>query len=114
MFRRKIEKILTKNYQDENARILIVEGARQIGKSFIVRETAPKYFKNYIEIDLKSDYENKQHFFNIRDTASFYIYISSIFNLKKADLSNTIIFLDEIQYYPHLITLLKDLHKERK
>lgn len=114
MFRRKIEKILTKNYQDENARILIVEGARQVGKSFIVRRTAPKYFKNYIEIDLKSDYENKQRFFNIRDTASFYIFISSIFDLKKANLSNTIIFLDEIQYYPHLITLLKDLYKERR
>ena len=40
MFRRKIEKILTKNYQDENARILIVEDARQVGKSFIVRKTA--------------------------------------------------------------------------
>lgn len=114
MFRRKIEKKLTKNYRDENAKILIVEGARQIGKSFIVRETASKYFKNYIEIDLKSDYEDKQHFLNIRDTASFYIYISSIYNLKGADLSNTIIFLDEIQYYPQLITLLKDLYKERR
>lgn len=114
MFRRKIEKKLTKNYRDENAKILIVEGARQIGKSFIVRETASKYFKNYIEIDLKSDYEGKQHFLNIRDTASFYIYISSIYNLKGADLSNTIIFLDEIQYYPQLITLLKDLYKERR
>ncbi len=114
MFRRKIEKTLVKNYQNENAKILIVEGARQVGKSFIVRNTAPKYFKNYIEIDLKSDYENKQHFFSIRDTDSFYKYISSIFNLKGADLSNTIIFLDEIQYYPHLITLLKDLYKERR
>ena len=110
MFRRKIEKTLVKNYQNENSRILIVEGARQVGKSFIVRSTAPKYFKNYIEIDLKSDYENKQYFFSIRDTDSFYKYISSIFDLKKADISNTIIFLDEIQYYPHLITLLKDLY----
>lgn len=114
MFRRKIEKTLVKNYQNENAKILIVEGARQVGKSFIVRNTAPKYFKNYFEIDLKSDYENKQHFFSIRDTDSFYKYISSIFNLKGADLSSTIIFLDEIQYYPHLITLLKDLYKEHR
>lgn len=114
MFRRKIEKILTKNYQDENARILIVEGARQIGKSFIVRKTAQNYFKKYVEIDLKSDYEGKQHFLDIRDTTSFYIHLSSIFDLRGADLSNTIIFFDEIQYYPHLITLLKDLYKERK
>lgn len=114
MFRRKIEKILKKNYQDENAKILIVEGARQIGKSFIIRSTAPKYFKNYVEIDLKSDYEGKQYFSTIRDTDYFYKHLSSIFNIKKADISNTIIFLDEIQYYPHLITLLKDLYKERR
>lgn len=114
MFRRKIEKILDKNYLNKDAKILIVEGARQVGKSFIVRRTAQKYFKNYFEIDLKSDYENKQRFFSIRDTDSFYKYVSSIFDLKKADISNTIIFLDEIQYYPHLITLLKDLYKERR
>lgn len=114
MFRRKIEKTLLKNYQNENAKILIVEGARQVGKSFIVRSTAPKHFKNYIEFDLKSDYENKQFFLGIRDTTSFYIHLSSVYDLKGADISNTIIFFDEIQYYPHLITLLKDLYKERK
>lgn len=37
-----------------------------------------------------------------------------MFKTDQTNLDNTIIFLDEIQYYPHLITLLKDLYKENK
>ena len=114
MFRRKIEKILEKYYSDKDAKILIVEGAGHIGKTFIIRQTAPKHFKNYVEIDLKSDYENKQNFLSIRSTKDFYLYVSTMFKTNQANLDNTIIFLDEIQYYPNLITLLKDLRKENK
>ena len=112
MFRRKIEKTLLKNYQNENAKILIVEGARQVGKSFIVRNTAPKYFKNYIEIDLKSDYENKQNFLFIRSTKNFYLYVSTMFKTNQAVLDNTIIFLDEIQYYKSFTATMR--YKWRK
>ena len=53
MFYRKIEEKLRDYYN--NDRIIIVTGARQIGKSFIIRETAKTYFKNYIEINMKED-----------------------------------------------------------
>ena len=56
MFYRKIESKLYEYYKNQNAKIIVIDGARQIGKSFIVRETAKKYFQNYIEINLKSDY----------------------------------------------------------
>lgn len=57
MFYRKIEKTLQEYYESKNEKILVIDGARQIGKSFIIRETACKYFLNYIEINLKSDFE---------------------------------------------------------
>ncbi len=114
MFKRKIENKLYSYYENKNENILIIKGARQIGKSFIIRNTAEKYFKNYIEIDLKSDYENKMLFKNIKSANDFYILISSIYGDKLNTIDDTIIFLDEIQYYPHLITLLKDLRKENK
>lgn len=114
MFKRKIEKRLYSYYDNKDDNILIIKGARQIGKSFIIRNTAEKYFKNYIEIDLKSDYENKMLFKNIKSANDFYILISSIYGDKLNTVDDTIIFLDEIQYYPHLITLLKDLKKENK
>ena len=114
MFKRKIEAELYKYYEaKDNAKILIVYGARQIGKSYIIRETAKTSFKHYAEIDLKDDFETEKRFANIKTTKDFYLLVGSMF----AGLNNsedTIIFLDEIQYYPHLMTMLKPLHKENK
>ena len=42
MFFRKIESKLYEYYNDINAKIIVINGARQIGKSFIIRETAKK------------------------------------------------------------------------
>ena len=35
MFNRKIENTLNSYYKDKNAKIIIIDGARQIGKTFI-------------------------------------------------------------------------------
>ena len=114
MFRRKIQTDLYKYYQDENPeKILIVHGARQIGKSFIIRETAKEVFEHYAEIDLKDDYKGEKKFSRVKTTKDFYLMVSSLFG----DLNNyndTIIFLDEIQNYPHLLTMLKPLNQEKK
>lgn len=114
MFHRKIEKTLGEYYSNKEDSIIIVNGARQIGKSFIIRETASHHFPNYVEIDLKSDFEGDKAFAAIKTTKAFYLLVSSLFGDKLDTLDNTIIFLDEIQYYPHLITLLKDLKKENR
>lgn len=114
MFKRKIEKELNEYYNDtNNPKILIVYGARQIGKSFIIRETAKSHFKHYAEIDLKDDYEGEKRFLNVKTSKDFYLLVGSLFD----DLNNysdTIIFLDEIQFYPHLLSMLKTLKKENK
>ena len=114
MLKRKIEQKLNEYYKNKNNNILIIKGARQIGKSFIIRNTASNYFSNYIEIDLKSDYEKNSLFNNVKNTNDFYLLVSALYGDKLNSLDDTIIFLDEIQYYPHLITLLKDLRKENK
>lgn len=114
MFKRKIQIELQKYYEDTNCpRILIVYGARQIGKSFIIRETAKSFFKHYAEIDLKSDYESNKLFENIKTTKDFYLLIGSLFGDLNS-FEDTIIFLDEIQFYPNLMTLLKPLNAEKK
>ena len=114
MFNRKIEKVLNEYYENPLDQIVIIDGARQIGKSFIIRETASKKFNNYIEIDLKTDYEGERAFLNVKTTKAFYLLISSLYGDKLNTFEDTIVFLDEIQYYPHLITMLKDLKKEKK
>ena len=114
MFKRKIESELYKYYEaKDNPKILIVYGARQIGKSYIIRETAKTSFMHYAEIDLKDDFETDKRFANVKTTKDFYLLVGSMFSgLNNSE--DTIIFLDEIQYYPHLMTMLKPLKKENK
>ena len=114
MFKRKIQEELQQYYEDKNnSKILIVYGARQVGKSYIIRETAKASFKHYAEIDLKDDYEGDKLFANIKTAKDFYLQVGSMFGgLNSYD--DTIIFLDEIQFYPNLMTLLKPLCKEKR
>lgn len=114
MLQRKIEKALNSYYSNITAPIPIITGARQIGKTFIIRQTACKYFKHYVEINLKEDYENQQLFASIKTTQDFYLQISALYGQNLHDINDTIIFLDEIQTYPHLISLLKPLKQENR
>ena len=68
MFFRKIETKLNEYYKNNDDRIIIVTGARQIGKSFIIRETAQAYFKNYIEINMQEDRDGDEYFKDIKTT----------------------------------------------
>ena len=55
MLRRKIETAIEEYFRGDNDKILVIDGARQVGKSFIIRETAKRYFRNYVEINMVED-----------------------------------------------------------
>ena len=114
MFYRKIEKKLETYYNNKDAKILVIDGARQIGKSYIIRNTANIKFKNYIEINLKDDYDGDRLFENISSVDRFYIQLSALYGEKLGNNDDTIVFLDEIQVYPNLLSLLKPLKKENR
>ena len=105
MFYRKIQNRLLENYRDESSKIIVINGARQIGKSYIIRKTASNFFTNYVEINLKSDFEGNQVFKNIKTTYEFYLQLSALYGNKLNSSKDTIVFLDEIQVYPHLLTM---------
>lgn len=113
MLKRKIETKLNEYYKSKD-KILIVDGARQVGKSFIIRETASKYFKNYIEINLKDDFNGKQNYLKVKTSEDLYFRLGLDYGNKLNNYEDTIIFLDEIQVYPHLITMLKSLNLEKR
>ncbi len=114
MFYRKIENRLNEYYNNPLSKIIIINGARQIGKSYIIRETASKFFRNYIEINLMSDFNGDKNFENVKNVKDFYLQISVLYGDQLNDINDTIIFLDEIQVYPHLISMLKDLKLDNK
>ena len=114
MFKRKIEETIYNYYNGKKEKILVIDGARQVGKTYIVRKISKKVFQNYLEINLKDDFEGDKLFQNVKTTHDFYIQISALpdSNLNNAD--DTVVFLDEIQVYPHLLTMLKALNQEKR
>lgn len=90
-------------------KIVVVDGARQIGKTYTIREIGKKNFKYFNEINLVDDYNGQKYFEKIKNINDLYLQLSSIFGASFGDKKDTLIFLDEIQVYPHLITMLKFL-----
>ena len=111
---RKIKTFIMDYLKSDKKKILIIDGARQIGKSYIIRETGTELFENYIEINLLEDSLNNRYFENTKSTADFYLQLSMRAGSKLKEKNNTLVFLDEIQAYPHLLTLLKFLNQENR
>lgn len=114
MLQRKFTDYLEKFLREEKNKILLVNGARQIGKSYLIRYVAGKMFPHYVEINLKEDKETDQVFASVKTTGDLYMQLSNYTNEPLGDASDTIIFLDEIQAYPHLLTMLKFLNQENR
>ncbi len=114
MLYRKIKDKISKFYDDNPKKVLIVDGARQVGKTFIIRQVGAEKFKNFIEINMLEDKLLRKEFANVRSVEDFYIRVSSIAGEKMQASNDTLIFIDEIQEYPELITLLKFLNDDGK
>ena len=114
MLERKFTSFLTTFLKEEPNKILLVNGARQIGKSYLVRYVGQKLFTHFVEINLKEDAEGEQVFADVHTTNDLYMRLSNFYTEPLGDNTDTLIFLDEIQSYPHLMTLLKFLNQESR
>ena len=113
MLYRKIEETIKEHLKSNSSKVLLIDGARQVGKTFIVRYVGQKLFANFIEINMIEDYEGSKLFANVKTTEDFYLQVSMIAGDRMKQ-GETLIFLDEIQIYPHLLTLLKFLAQENR
>lgn len=114
MLYRKIEHLITEHLQSDSKQILLIDGARQVGKTYIIRHVGQKLFENFIEINLIEDFLGDKLFSGIKNTEDFYLQLSMVAGDKMKEKKNTLVFLDEIQAYPHLLTLLKFLSQDAK
>lgn len=112
MLYRKFAAHLEQFLQNEPNKILLVNGARQIGKSYIVRYVGSSMFKNFVEINLKADKEGAGIFATVRSRDDFYLQLGALAGNKLGNNKDTLVFLDEIQSYPHLMTMLKFLNED--
>lgn len=98
----------------DSDRLLVIDGARQIGKSYIIRYVGQRMFPNYIEINMEEDKLGNRIFAEARTTKEFYLALSVIAGDKMKDRKSTLVFIDEIQAYDHLFTLVKFLMQEAR
>ena len=85
---------------------LIVWGARQVGKTYLVKELfAKRYFKDFIYIDLKKDDQARTFFSTTSDSDKYITYIETRFG-KKLN-SETLLIFDEVQQCHQVLSSLK-------
>lgn len=114
MLKRKIQKVIQDYYRLGSNKVLLLDGARQIGKSYIIRYEGKKFFKNYIEINFLEDRNGEKLFSGVSTTKDFYLKLSAYAGDSMGTKEETLVFLDEIQAYPELLTLLKFLKDENR
>ena len=112
MLYRKITSYIEDYLKSDNDKILILEGARQIGKSFSIREVGTRLYPNYVEINFVEDDEGEQLFKNIHKKEDFYLTLSMVAGDKLSNRDDTLVFLDEI--YPQYLTMLKFLRDDNR
>ena len=107
MLKRKITERLNR-WADVSRKALLVTGARQIGKSYAIRAFGEKRFGTYFEANLLLDADALDTLAGARNAADF---INRISLLSKTPLveGDTLIFIDEIQEHPEIVTLAKAL-----
>lgn len=114
MLKRKIEKELLEWKDKKDKMCLVVKGARQVGKTYIIDKFAKENYKNYIYINFDEIPSYKDIFKGDLDTETIIKQIT--LNIPNVNLvpNETLIFLDEIQNCPRARTALKFLSIDKR
>jgi predicted AAA+ superfamily ATPase len=109
-FERHLSVQLSEWKKKANRKPLILRGARQVGKTTLIKEFAKTYkFQLYLNLEKKAD---SRYFEQTDDVKTI---VESLFisnNMVAKDLHNTILFIDEIQEQPKAIQLLRYFYEE--
>lgn len=112
MLYRKIESTIKSHLLSDSKKILLVDGAKQTGKTYIIRYVGKQLFEHFIELNMVEDSLSNQLFANTKTIEDFYLQVSMLAGDRMKEKDRTLIFIDEIQEYPHLLTLLKFLSQD--
>lgn len=105
--KRKIDIYLKKWKNSGDKMPLIIKGARQIGKTESVRKFAKENYENFIEINFALEIKYRSIIEDGYDVASIIKNISRIDPHKKFIENKTLIFFDELQDFPQIVSSLK-------
>lgn len=109
MLKRKIDSYIN-HYYETTRNALLITGARQIGKTYSIREFG-KSFKSFIEINFVETPEAVEVFKNAKSCADILLRLSAITTIPLIK-GETLVFFDEVQKCPDIVTAIKFLVDE--
>jgi len=115
MIKRKMYDFLLNWKKNKSKEALLIKGARQVGKTFLVREFGKNEYESFIEINFLKNGLYKSIFLNENLSADeIYKRISAYIPNVNFISGNTLLFLDEIQVCPAARTAIKFLVEDNK
>ena len=111
MLERKIYPRIEQFYHDNPHKALMITGARQVGKSYIIEMYAKAQYAHYVKLDFIEHPEYVSAFSNVSSAADILLRLSAMFGENMVP-GETIIFFDEVQECKELITQIKYLVTE--
>ena len=111
MIARKVETDLKLFFESEKKRALLITGARQVGKTFIIREFGRKMYQSFVEINFLENRMARELFENAKDSTDLLLRLSAVVDEPLIP-GETLIFLDEVQECKEIVTAIKFLVEE--
>ena len=107
MLKRKATDYIENWIKTKNKKCLLVQGPRQVGKTYLVEHFAANHYEDFIEINFKEMPSAREIFTGDLTVDKMVMAIKFRFPEKKLLPKKTLIFLDEIQECEEAITSLK-------
>ena len=110
MINRKIEKRI-RNFFQKDHKALLITGARQVGKTYIIREIGKADFESFIEFNFLENEAAQTLIANAKNSADILLRISALTNQPLIP-GKTLILFDEVQECKEIVTAIKYLVDE--
>ena len=108
MLQRKAYRKLLDWKKDRNHKALCVFGARQIGKTTLIRKFGTENYKYFVELNFVSDTNASEIFAGSLDANTIITNLTA-YTRKPMEPGETLIFFDEVQECPNVRTAIKFL-----
>lgn len=111
MLERKLDSFLDSFFEGEHTKALLLTGARQVGKTWAVRNLAKRRFKHFVEINFVETPDAKDIFLGAQNAQQILLRLSA-FIQDPLVAGKTLILFDEVQECPEIVTQIKFLVDE--
>ena len=108
MLKRKAYEKLEFWKKSKTTQAMLVTGARQVGKTYLVREFAKQHYEHFVEINLLENSEACRSFNSAKDSSDLFLRITVEAESQLVE-GKTLIFIDEVQEAKEVVTFIKFL-----